>query len=133
MGAQSILSSLQTVAARALPTNLTVSFAFHQGAAAKKTTPKRRWSFGRKSHDRLALNEEASKGESGASPQDQNKVVSTATEEVDTSGNEVSKSVTSFGEPVFREYGPAEVAASIKIQTAFRGYLVQHSLDRTLC
>ncbi|BBN16753.1 hypothetical protein MPTK1_7g08970 [Marchantia polymorpha subsp. ruderalis] len=99
-----------------------------EGAAAKKTTPKRRWSFGRKSHDRLALNEEASKGESGASPQDQNKVVSTATEEVDTSGNEVSKSVTSFGEPVFREYGPAEVAASIKIQTAFRGYLARRAL-----
>lgn len=44
-----------------------------------------------------------------------------------TKEDSVSESTT---DSVFRVYGPAEVSAAIKIQTAFRGYLVKCTASR---
>ncbi|KAL2613034.1 hypothetical protein R1flu_024726 [Riccia fluitans] len=104
--------------------------AAEEATSAKKTTPKRRWSFGRKSHDRLVVSEEANRGGAGGEESEQTNAsgVGNGNGNLDASGNEVPKAVTSIGEPVPREYGSAEIDAAVKIQTAFRGYLARRAL-----
>ncbi|KAL3680016.1 hypothetical protein R1sor_022972 [Riccia sorocarpa] len=97
-------------------------------ASIKKTTPKRRWSFGRKNQDRVAGSEDASKSGVGGEELEQSKPSGVEDDNVDPSSSEAPKAVTSNGEHVPREYGPAETDAAVKIQTAFRSYLARRAL-----